>query len=76
MDYIERKCLFFLSKGDPVLQMFLQPAHETVSVKILKKMGWKPGKGVGEKVTRKEKRAAKKVYTCYVPAEFRVCFKL
>ena len=42
--------------GDPVLDQLIRPAKETIGVKLLKEMGWKPGQGVGPKLTRKHKK--------------------
>ena len=39
--------------GEPVLDQLIRPAKETVGVRLLKEMGWKPGQGVGPKLTRK-----------------------
>ena len=41
---------------------------------MLRKMGWRPGQGVGERVSQREKKKAKdqhKVYGCYIPDEMR-----
>ncbi|KAG8222457.1 hypothetical protein J437_LFUL002192, partial [Ladona fulva] len=64
--------------GEPVLHLFLQPVRDTVGVRLLKKMGWKPGQGVGPRLTRMEKKKSakerekiqKKVYGCSLPDEF------
>ena len=42
--------------GEPVLDQLIRPAKETVGVRLLKEMGWKPGQGVGPKLTRKHKK--------------------
>ena len=44
-------------------------------MRLLKKMGWKPGQGVGPRLTKKEKRKMKlqnekiKLYGCYMPSQ-------
>uniref|UniRef100_A0A0C9RM12 CG8833_1 protein n=1 Tax=Fopius arisanus TaxID=64838 RepID=A0A0C9RM12_9HYME len=59
--------------GVPVLQDILKPVTDTIGVALLKKMGWKPGQGVGPRVTRREKRRTrerndkKKFYGCSLP---------
>lgn len=54
--------------GVPVLESLLQPVRETVGIKLLKQMGWKPGQGTGPRVSRKEKkRTGKKIYGCMLP---------
>lgn len=45
--------------GVPVLEMLMAPVKDKVAVRILRKMGWKDGQGVGARLTRKEKRRAK-----------------
>ncbi|XP_015191144.1 PREDICTED: G patch domain-containing protein 1 homolog [Polistes dominula] len=62
----------FLSYN-PVLKELLRPVRETVGIALLKKMGWRPGQGIGNRVTKKEKIKAKqqiekvKVYGCSLP---------
>ncbi|XP_066592030.1 G patch domain-containing protein 1 homolog [Prorops nasuta] len=59
--------------GIPVLQELLKPAMESVGVVLLKKMGWKPGQGIGPRLTKKEKAKMKyhnekvKTYGCALP---------
>ncbi|XP_050356316.1 G patch domain-containing protein 1 homolog [Nymphalis io] len=60
--------------GEPVLEQFIRAVHETTAVKMLRRMGWKEGQGVGDRVTRREKKRAKdqhKVYGCYMPTDIR-----
>ncbi|KAI4489466.1 hypothetical protein M0802_011078 [Mischocyttarus mexicanus] len=58
---------------NPVLKELLKPVRETVGIALLKKMGWKPGQGIGNRVTKKEKIKAKeqiekvKIYSCSLP---------
>ncbi|EAA00124.4 AGAP011880-PA [Anopheles gambiae str. PEST] len=44
--------------GQPVLRALLEPAREKTAVKILKKMGWREGQGIGERQTKREKKRA------------------
>lgn len=48
--------------GEPVLHNILRPVRETVGMKILIKMGWKPGQGVGPRVSKTEKQRTHKEY--------------
>ncbi|XP_034825944.1 G patch domain-containing protein 1 homolog [Maniola hyperantus] len=60
--------------GEPVLEQLVRAVHETAAVKMLRKMGWKEGQGVGDRLTRSEKKKNKeqhKVYGCYMPPEMR-----
>ncbi|XP_034249533.1 G patch domain-containing protein 1 homolog [Thrips palmi] len=58
--------------GQPVLRDILQPAKETVGVRLLRSMGWRPGQGVGPRLNHQQKKtqqreirkASKKVYGC------------
>ncbi|XP_024880685.1 G patch domain-containing protein 1 homolog [Temnothorax curvispinosus] len=45
--------------GTPILKELLKPVKETVGIILLKKMGWKPGQGVGSRLTKKEKQKIK-----------------
>ncbi|XP_012055492.1 PREDICTED: G patch domain-containing protein 1 homolog [Atta cephalotes] len=45
--------------GIPILKELLRPVKETVGIVLLKKMGWKPGQGVGSRLTKKEKQKIK-----------------
>ncbi|KAF0307685.1 G patch domain-containing protein 1 [Amphibalanus amphitrite] len=53
--------------GEPVLSQLVQPVRDTVGVRILKAMGWRPGQGIGPRITKKEKKRQKKVYGCALP---------
>uniref|UniRef100_A0A182SXG2 G-patch domain-containing protein n=1 Tax=Anopheles maculatus TaxID=74869 RepID=A0A182SXG2_9DIPT len=63
--------------GQPVLRALLEPAKEKTAVKILKKMGWREGQGIGERQTKGEKKRANertskeqyimKMYGCEMP---------
>ncbi|KAF6203253.1 hypothetical protein GE061_003671 [Apolygus lucorum] len=46
--------------GEPVLQKILEPSKDTVGVLLLMKMGWKPGQGVGPRLSKMEKRLQKR----------------
>lgn len=66
--------LHFWSTGDPVLEQLIHAVHETTAVKMLRAMGWKPGQGAGERISKKEKKRAgeqRRVYGCYLPDELR-----
>ncbi|XP_037068932.1 G patch domain-containing protein 1-like [Pollicipes pollicipes] len=53
--------------GQPVLEQLIKPVRDTVGVRILKSMGWRPGQGIGPRVTRAEKKQQQKVYGCARP---------
>ena len=70
-----------LIPGEPVLDQFIKPAQETIGVGLLKKMGWKPGQGIGPKLTRSKKkqssRATKRLFGPALPSDSRrgaVCY--
>lgn len=48
--------------------------RETIGIKLLMKMGWKPGHGVGPRLSKKDKSSAKKLhglktYGCSLPGQ-------
>ncbi|XP_071519964.1 G patch domain-containing protein 1 homolog [Panulirus ornatus] len=59
--------------GTPVLEEILQPSRETVGMKILRCHGWRPGQGVGPRVSRHQKVAARrerqKIYGVHGPQD-------
>ncbi|XP_001604956.1 G patch domain-containing protein 1 homolog [Nasonia vitripennis] len=61
--------------GTPVLRELLKPVRERAGVMLLKKMGWRPGQGVGPRLTKKEKKHQRKqrenikVYGCSLPSQ-------
>ncbi|XP_026320879.1 G patch domain-containing protein 1 homolog isoform X2 [Hyposmocoma kahamanoa] len=60
--------------GEPVLEQLVHAVHETAAVKMLRAMGWRPGQGAGERISKKEKRRAgeqRRVYGCCLPDELR-----
>ncbi|XP_060807287.1 G patch domain-containing protein 1 homolog [Amyelois transitella] len=60
--------------GEPVLEQLVKAVHETAAVKMLRAMGWRPGQGTGDRITRAEKKKGKeqhKVYGCYMPKDLR-----
>ncbi|KAM3961383.1 G patch domain-containing protein 1 homolog [Aphomia sociella] len=60
--------------GEPVLEQLVKAVHETAAVRMLRAMGWRPGQGAGDRVSRAEKSRSKqhhKVYGCYMPTEMR-----
>lgn len=70
-----RQIIFrILFTGEPVLEQLVHAVHETAAVKMLRAMGWKPGQGAGERVSKKEKKRVgeqRRVYGCYMPDELR-----
>lgn len=46
--------------GQPVLEQLFVPVRETIGVRLLREMGWKPGQGIGPRVTRRSKKMQKK----------------
>uniref|UniRef100_A0AAG5DMR7 G-patch domain-containing protein n=1 Tax=Anopheles atroparvus TaxID=41427 RepID=A0AAG5DMR7_ANOAO len=63
--------------GQPVLRSLLEPAKEKTAVKMLKKMGWREGQGIGERQSKAEKKRSRarnskeqyvlKTYGCEMP---------
>ena len=57
--------------GQPVLEQLFVPVRETIGVRLLREMGWKPGQGIGPRVTRRskimQKKANKKMYDNFKP---------
>ena len=42
--------------GQPVFEQIFVSVKETIGVRLLREMGWKPGQGIGPRVTRKRKK--------------------
>jgi len=42
--------------GEPVLRNLLKPVHDKAAVRVLKKMGWRYGQGIGSRMTYSEKK--------------------
>uniref|UniRef100_A0A1B6DZX4 G-patch domain-containing protein n=1 Tax=Clastoptera arizonana TaxID=38151 RepID=A0A1B6DZX4_9HEMI len=55
--------------GEPVLKNLLEPVRETVGILLLMKMGWKPGQGVGPRMSKNEKKKMQKIYGCSLPSD-------
>ncbi|KAG1688808.1 G patch domain-containing protein 1 [Nymphon striatum] len=60
--------------GEPALSNLIRPLGETIGFKLLKKMGWKSGQGIGPRIKYKDKRkqmkqneTGDKIYTCSIP---------
>ena len=62
--------------GGVPLDDLLSPPKHSVGVQLLKKMGWKPGQGIGEKVElvseKEDTFVKKKVYGCALPPKSKV----
>ena len=43
------------------IEDMIKPCRNTIGVKMMKKMGWREGQGVGPKIKRKLRRLKKKV---------------
>jgi G patch domain-containing protein 1 len=62
-----------LVTGLPALHGILNPVKETIGVKLLRSMGWRPNQGTGERITNKEKKERRKraekfkSYGCILP---------
>nr|SVE75587.1 EOG090X013U [Daphnia hispanica] len=60
--------------GLPALHNLLHPVKETIGIKLLRSMGWKPNQGVGERLTKKAKKERRKrheetrKYSCDLPS--------
>ncbi|XP_013380300.1 G patch domain-containing protein 1 [Lingula anatina] len=67
---LEHAGVFFTQ---PVLQDLIIPSQLPMGVRLLRKMGWKEGQGVGPRVKRKAKKQATaqegKVYGCSLPPD-------
>ncbi|XP_067012544.2 G patch domain-containing protein 1 homolog [Anabrus simplex] len=63
--------------GKPALEDLLEPVRETVGIRLLRRMGWRPGQGVGPRVSKAEKKRSKRlqkktagrVYGCELPSD-------
>ncbi|XP_046645658.1 G patch domain-containing protein 1 homolog [Daphnia pulicaria] len=46
--------------GLPALHNLLHPIKDTIGIKLLRSMGWKPNQGVGQRLTKKAKKERRK----------------
>lgn len=56
--------------GEPPLKELVKPVRETIGVKLLQKMGWKQGQGIGPRIEKMQKSIStkeKKIYGCSLP---------
>lgn len=58
--------------GSPPLKNIFKPVSQSIGVKLLNKMGWRQGQGIGERVKREKPKQAQeqpgvKVYSCALP---------
>ncbi|XP_023224249.1 G patch domain-containing protein 1-like isoform X1 [Centruroides sculpturatus] len=56
--------------GVPPLKELVKPVRETIGVRLLQKMGWKQGQGIGPRIEKKQKQVSsdgKKIYGCALP---------
>jgi len=44
-----------------LLDSLLKPVRDTVGVVLLKRMGWRPGQGIGPRQTAREKKERRKI---------------
>ncbi|XP_013775608.1 G patch domain-containing protein 1-like [Limulus polyphemus] len=70
----ERKQTFPVSTegpipGDPPLKDLILPVNESIGVHLLRKMGWRPGQGIGPRVKKRQKQQnpGVKIYGCSLP---------
>ncbi|KAL4234390.1 G patch domain-containing protein 1 [Mactra antiquata] len=56
--------------GASALLDIIVPERLTIGVKLLRKMGWKEGQGIGPRLSKKQKtKSLQKVYGCFPPPE-------
>ena len=48
--------------GQPVLEQLFIPIRETIGARLLREMGWKPGQGIGPRITKSSKHLKKKAH--------------
>ncbi|XP_076371013.1 G patch domain-containing protein 1 isoform X2 [Tachypleus tridentatus] len=72
----ERKQIFPVTTegpipGVPPLKDLILPVNESIGVRLLKQMGWRPGQGIGPRVKKRQKQQQNpgvKIYGCSLPS--------
>lgn len=58
---VTHRSVFRTNATDNALEDLIRPAQNTIGVKMLRKMGWREGQGIGPRIKRKLRKLKAKI---------------
>lgn len=58
---VSNRAVFQTNPADHALENLIRPSQNTIGVKMLRKMGWREGQGIGPRIKRKLRKLKTKL---------------